>query len=175
MGPRTLCINSFPGYPLLFGCSVMFNSLWPYGPQHTRLPCPLLSPRVCSNSCPLGQWYHPNISASVTPFSSCLQSFPALGSLPRNQFSSGGQSIRVSASASVLPMNIQDRFPLGWTGWISSPRGSEESSPTPQLKSISSSALSFLHSPTLTSIHDYWKNHSFDYIDLCRQCNISAF
>ena len=92
------------------------------------------------------------------------QSFPASGSFPMSQFlASGGQSIGVSASTSVLPMNIQDWFPLGWTGWIScSPRDSQESSPTPQFKSINSSALSFLYSPTLTSICDYWKNHSFD-------------
>ena len=120
MGPRTLCINSFPGYPLLFGCSVMFNSLWPYGLQHTRLPCPLLSPRVCSNSCPLGQWYHPNISSSVTPFSPCPQSFPALGSFPVSWlFTSGIQRIGASASALVLPMNIQGWFLLGLTGLIS--------------------------------------------------------
>ena len=92
-------------------------------------------------------------------------------------FASGGQSNGVSASASVLPMNIQAWFPLGWTGWISlqSPRDSQESSPTSQFKSINSLALSFLYDPTLTSIHDYWKNHSFDYTDLCRQSNVSDF
>ena len=90
--------------------------------------------------------------------------FPSIRSFPMSQlFTSGGQSIGVSASASVLPMNIQDRFPLGWTGWISlQSRDSQESSPTPQFKSINSSALSFLYSSTLTSIRDYWKNHSFD-------------
>ena len=98
------------------------------------------------------------------PFSSCFQSFPASESFPMSQFfASGGQSIRVSASASVLPMNIQDWFHLGLTGLIScSARDSQESSPTAQFKSISCSALSFLHSPTLTSIHDHWKNHSLD-------------
>ena len=97
-------------------------------------------------------------------FSSCLQSFPASGFFQMSQFfASGGQSIGVSASASVLPMNIQNWFPLGWTGWSPcSPRDSQESSPTPQFKSINSSALSFLYSPTLISIHDYWKDHSFD-------------
>ena len=102
-------------------------------------------------------------SHPVIPFSSCLQSFPATGSFPVSQFfTSGGQRIGVSASASVLPMNVQDWFPLGWTGWISfCPRDSQQSSPTPQFKSINSSALSFLYSPALTSIHDYWKNHSF--------------
>ena len=88
--------------------------------QHTRLPCPSPAPGDCSNSCPLSQRCHPNISSSVVPFSSGLQSFPASGSFPMSQlFESGGQSIGVSASASVLPMNIQDSFPLGWTGWIS--------------------------------------------------------
>ena len=92
------------------------------------------------------------------------QSFPASGSFPMSQFFSlGGQNIGDLASTSVLPMNTQDCFPLGWTGWIScSPRDSQESSPIPQFKSINSSELSFLHSPTLTSIHDYWKNHSLD-------------
>ena len=84
-----------------------------------RLLCPSLTPKACSNSCPSSQWYHPNISSSVIPFSSYLQSFPASGSFTMNQFASGDQSIAVSASASVLPMNIQDWFPLGWTGWIS--------------------------------------------------------
>ena len=104
------------------------------------------------------------ISFSVVPFSSCLQSFPATGSFPISQFfASGGQSIGVSASASVLPMNIQDWLPLGWIDCISfSPRNFQESSPTPQFKSINSLALSSLYNPTLTSMHDYWKNHSFD-------------
>ena len=98
----------------------MPDSLWPHGLQHTRPPCPSLTPRVYSNSCPLCRWCHPTISSSVIPFSSCLQSCPASGSFPmRWFFASGNQSIGVSASASVLPMNIQDWFPLGWTGWIS--------------------------------------------------------
>ena len=88
--------------------------------QHSRLPCPSLSPGVCSNSCPLSRWCHPTISSSVVPFSSCLQSFPESGSFPRRQFfASDGQSIRASASASVLPMNIQDWFPLRLTALIS--------------------------------------------------------
>ena len=94
--------------------SVVSNSLWPHGLQHARPPCPSPIPRVYSNSCPLSWWYHPSISSSVIPFSSHLQSFPASGSFPVSQlFVSGGQSIGVSASASVLPMNIQDWFPLG--------------------------------------------------------------
>ena len=105
-----------------------------------------------------------NISSSVVPCSSCPQSFPASGSFPMSQFfASDGQSIRVSASTSVLPMNTQDWSPLGWTGWSPcSPRDSQESSPTPQCKSINSLGLSFLYSPPLTPIHDYWKNRSLD-------------
>ena len=103
-----------------FSHSVVFNCLCSYGLQHPRLPCSSPTPGACSNSCPSSQRCHPTISSSVIPFSSCLQSFPALGSFPMSQFfASGGQSIRVSASASVLPMNIQDLFPLGWTGLIS--------------------------------------------------------
>ena len=111
---------------------------------------------VYSNSCPSSQWCHPTISSSLVPFSSLLQSFPASGAFPMSQFfTSGDQSIGVSASASVLPMNIQDWSPC-------SSRDSQEFSPTPQFKSIHSSALSFLYGPILTSIHDYWKKHSFD-------------
>ena len=98
----------------------MSDSLPPNGLQHARLPCPSPTPGACSNSCLSSQWCHPTISSSVVPFSSWLQSFPALGSFPISQFfTSGGQRIGASASASVLPMNIQDWFPLGWTGWNS--------------------------------------------------------
>ena len=100
--------------------AVASESSWPHGWKHARLPCPSPTPRAYSNSCPLNRWCHPTISFSVVPFSSHLQSFPASGSFPMSRFfTSGGQSIGVSASASVLPMNIQDWFPLGWTGWIS--------------------------------------------------------
>ena len=103
-----------------FSWSVMSDSLPPHGLQHARPPCPSPTPGACSNSCPSSQWCHPTISSCVIPFSSCLQSFPESGSFPMSQFfSSGGQSIGVSASASVLPMNIQDWSPLGWTGLIS--------------------------------------------------------
>ena len=103
-----------------FSCSIVSNSLRSHGLQHTRPPCPSPARWVYSNSCPLSQWCHPTISSSTIPFSSCLQSFPASGSFPVSQFfASGGQSIGVSASASVLPVNIQDWSPLGWTGWIS--------------------------------------------------------
>ena len=147
-----------------FSCSVMSDSLGAHELQHTRPPCPSPTPGVYSNSCPLSRWCHPTITSSVVPFSSCHQSFPASGSFQMSQFfASGGQSIGVSASASVLPMNIQDWFLLdGLVGSPCSPRDSQESSPTPQFKSINSSALSFLYSPTLTSTHDHWKNHSFD-------------
>ena len=99
---------------------VISDFLWPHEWQHTRLPYPSPTPRACSNSCPSSRWCHPTISTSDVPFSSRLQSFPASGFFQMSQFfSSSGQSIGVSASASVLPMNIQDWFPLGWTGLIS--------------------------------------------------------
>ena len=103
-----------------FSRSVMSDSSRPHGPQHARPPCPSPTPRVYSNSSPLSWWCHPTISSSLVPFSSCLQSFPASGSFQMSQlFTPGGQSIGVSASASVLPMNTQDWSLLGWTGWIS--------------------------------------------------------
>ena len=118
-------------------------------------PCPSPTPRVHSDSRPSSQWCHPAISSSVVPFSSCPQSLPAAQSFPMSQlFAWGGQSTGVSALASFLPKKSQ--------GWSCSPRDSQESSPTPQFKSINSSALSLLHSPTLTSIHDHRKNHSLD-------------
>ena len=103
-----------------FSRSVVSDSLRPHEPQHAGPPCPSPTPRVYPNSCPLTQWCHPTISSPIISFSSCPQSFPASGSFQMNQlFTSGGQSIRVSASASILPMNTQDWSPLGWTGWIS--------------------------------------------------------
>ena len=103
-----------------FSHTVVSDYLWPCGLQHTRPPCPSPTPRVYSNSRPLSWWCHPTISSSVGPFSSYVQSFPSSGSCQMSQFfASGGQSIAVSTSTSVLPMSIQDRFPLGWTGWIS--------------------------------------------------------
>ena len=136
-----------------FSRSVVSDSLWPHESQHTRSPCPSPTPKVYPNSCPLSWWCHPAISSSVIPFSSCPQSFPASVSSQMSQlFASGSQCIGVSASTSVLPMNTQDWSPLGWTGWISVQ--SQDSSPTPQFKSINSSALRFPYSPTLTSLHD---------------------
>ena len=151
----------------LFPCSVQFSrsvisdSLWPHWRQHTRPPCPSPTPGAYSNSCALSRWCHPIISSSVIPFSSHLQSFSGSGSFQMSWFfASGGQS--VGASASVLPMNIQDWFLQdGLVGSPCSPRDSQQSSPTPQFKSINSSVLR-IYSPTLTSIHNYWKNHSSD-------------
>ena len=117
----------------------------------------------------IGQWCHPTISSSLIPFSSHTQSFPASGSFPMSQFfTSGDKIISISDSVSVLLMNTQDWFSLGRTGWISS----QESSPPPQFRSINSLVLSFLYSSTLTSTHDYWKNHSFDQVNLCWQNNV---
>ena len=113
-----VCIYIYIYVCVQLSCSVVSNSLWPHEPQH-RPPCPWPTSRVYSNSCPLSQWCHPTISSSVIPFSSLLQAFPALGFFQMSQFfTSGGQSIGVSASTSVLPMNTQDWSPLGWTGWI---------------------------------------------------------
>ena len=158
--------------------SVVSNYLRPHGLQHARLPCPSPTPRACTTSCPLSRWCHPTTSSSVLPFS-YLQSFPASGFFPMSQLFASGNQSGASASASVLPMNIHNWFPLGCTGCISlQPKGSsrvfskkkkKESSPMTQFKIIGSLALSFLYGPTLTSIHDYWKNRSFDFVDLCRQ------
>ena len=140
----------------------MSNFLQPHGLQHARLLFPSPTPWACSNSCPLSWWCHPTISSSVIPFSSHLQSFPASGSFPRSQsFTSGGQIIGVSVS--VLPMNIQDWFPLGLTGLISlHSKGLSRvfSNTTVQRHQFFGTPLSL--DQTLTSIHDYWKNHSFD-------------
>ena len=120
---KSFCLSALTFTSFLsvqFSCSVMSDSLGPHGLQHTRLPRPSPTPRAYSNSCPSHGRCHPTISSSVIPFSSCLQSFPTSRSFQRIQFFvSGGQSIGISASASILPMNIQDWFPLGWTGWIS--------------------------------------------------------
>jgi len=162
-----LCSNKL----LLFSYIQLFMTAWTAAQQAS------LSLTVCSNPCPLSQCCHPTISSSVVPFSSCPQSFSVLESFPRSQFIAlGGQSI--GASAWVLPMNIQYWFPLvlSWLVWSPySPRDSQESSPTPQFESINSSVLSLLYGPNLISIHDYGKNHSFDYMDLCWQSNVSAF
>ena len=115
-----LCAFKTLSQSVQFSCSIMSDCLRPRGLQHARLPSPSPTPEDCSNSCPSSRWCHPTISSSVVPFSSCPQSFPASGSFPMSQFfASGGQRIWFSASASVLPMNIQDWFPSGLTDWIS--------------------------------------------------------
>ena len=147
-----------------FSRSVVSDSFQPHESQHARPPYPSPTPGVHSDSRPSSQWCHPAISSFVIPFSSCPQSLPASESFPMSQlFAWGGQSTGVSALASFLPKKSQGWSPSEWTGWISlQSKGSQESSPTPQFKSINSLVLSFLHSPTLTSIHDHWKNQSLD-------------
>ena len=155
----------------------MSDSLRPRESQHARPPCPSQTPRVYSNSCPSSRWCQSAITSSVIPFSSCPQSLPASRSFPTSQlFAWGGQSIGVSASASVLPMNIQDWFPLAWTGWIS----------------LQSKGLSTVLSNTTVGKHQFFstqlssqsnshihtwplENHSLDQMDLCWQSNVSAF
>ena len=149
----------------------MSNSL-DQGTQHARFPCPS---RVCSDSCPLSRWCHPTISSTVTPFSSCPQYFPASGSFSVSWlFTSGGQSI--GALASALPVNIQDWFSLRLTGLISLlSKELSKSLLQYSLKASILSALSILYSPTLISLQNYWKNQSFNYMDLCQQNDVSAF
>ena len=167
-----------PGNLLLFSHSVMSDSLQPQGLQHTRLPCPSLSPRVCSNSCPLSRWCHPPISSSVAPFSSCPQSFLDSRSFLMNQlFTSSGQSIGASTSTSVLPMNIQYWFLLGLPGLI--PLLSKG------ISTVFSSITVWKHQFFSTQLTTLWsnshictwlleKNHSFNY-SLCWQSEVSAF
>ena len=132
----------------------------PHGLQHARLPCPSPTPEACSNSCPSSWWFHPTISSSVVPFSSCLQSFPASGSFQMSHFfPSGGQSIGVSASASVLPMNIQDWFPLGLTGWIS----------------LQSKGLSRVFSNTTVQKHQFFCAQFFCVLSLQSNSNIHTW
>ena len=144
-----------------FSCSVMSDSL---GRHESQNACPSPTPGVHSDSCPSSQWCHPAISSSVAPFFSCPQSLPGSESFPMSQlFAWGGQSIEVSASASVLPVNTQDWSPLGWTGWTSlQSKGLSRVFSNTTVQKHQSLVLSFLHSPTLTSIHDHWKNHSLD-------------
>ena len=147
-----------------FSRSVVSDSLRPHESQHASSPCPSPTPGVHSDSRPSSWWCHPAIWSSVVPFSSCPQSLPASESFPMSQLCAwGGQSTGVSALASFLPKKSQGWSPSEWTGWISLlSKGLSRVSPTPQFKSINSSALSFLHSPTLTTIHDHKKNHSLD-------------
>ena len=170
---------------MFYVCSVEFSSVtqscpilcsWPHELQHARPPCPSPTPGVYPNPCPLSQWCHPTISSSVVPFSSCLQSFPASWSFQMSQFfASGSWSFGASASASIIPVNIQGWFPFGSHWSCCCPRNSQESPLAPQFRGISSLVLSFLYGPILISIHDYWKSHSFDYADLCQLGDIFAF
>ena len=151
-----------------FSHSVLSDSLQPHEPQHARPPCPSPIPRVYPNSCPLSRWCHTTISSRCPPL--------LLLSIVPNIRASSGQNIGVSASASVLLMNTQDWFPLGWTDWISlQSKGLSRvfSNTTVQKHQFFSAQLSVL-SPTLTPIHDYWKKHSLDLMDLCWQSNVSA-
>ena len=156
----------------------MSDSLQPHEVQHARIPCPSPAPGAYSNSCPSSWWCHPTISSSVVPFSSCLQSFQAWGSFPMSQFfASGGQSIGASGSASVLPMNIHDWSPLGWTGWISlQSKGLPRvfSNTTVQKHQFFGAQLSLWPN---SHIHTWLleKKHSFDYMYLCQQIDVSAF
>ena len=172
---RSLLVICFTYLIFLFSCEVMSNSLQFHGLQHTRLLCPLPSPRVYPSLCPLHHWCHPTLSSSITLFSFWLQSFPASGSSPVSQlFASGGQSIRASALASVLPMSIQGWVPLRLTGLISSLSkrlSGVFSGTTVQKHQFFSTLPSFW----LTTVHDYWKDHSLDYTVLCEQTDVIAF
>ena len=140
-------------YSVQFSRSVMSDFLRPHESQHARPPCPSPTPGVYPKPCPSSRWGHPTILSSVIPFSSCPQSFPALGSFPISQlFARGGQSIGVSASTSILPMNTQDWPPLGWTGWIS----------------LQSKGLSRVFSNTTVQKHQFFGTQ-LSSLDICRQ------
>ena len=150
----------FPICSVQFNFSIVSDSLQPHGLQHVRLFCPSPTPRAYSNSSPLSQWCHPTISSSVVLFSSCLQSS---GSFLMSQLHQVAKVLEFQFQHQSFQWIIRTDFLQdGLVGSSCSPRDSQESSPTPQFKSINSSALSLLHNPTLTSIHDHWKNHSLD-------------
>ena len=151
-------------FVLISSVTQLCPTLWPCESQHSRPPCPSPTPGFHSNPSPLSQWCYSTISSSVVPFSSCPRSFPASGSFQMSQLLAlGGQSIGVSASPLILPMNTKNWFPLGWTGWISlQPKGLSRVFSNTTVQNINSLALSFLCSPTLTSIYNHCKNHSFD-------------
>ena len=168
---------------LLFCCSVIQSTFAkltlckPHEVQQASLPCPSLSPGVCSNSCPLNWWCHPNILSSVapSPFAFNLSQHQGLFQWVESSHQVAKVLDRASVSASVLPMNIGlIYFRTDWFDLLAV-QGTLRSSPILQFKSINSWALRLLNSPTLTSVHDYWKNHSFDYMDLCWQSDVSVF
>ena len=161
-------------------CSVTqscLGSLWLHGLQHTRFPYPSLSSRVCSNSCPFSQWCYPTVSYFIVPFSSCLQFFPASGSFSMSWlFISGGQNIAASASASVLPVNVQGWSPLRLTSLTSLlSKGDSGGFSITKFEGINSLVFCLLYGPALTTICDQWEDHSLDYMDLCWQSNGSVF
>ena len=161
--PIKVYVKSKEGVSSVQFSSVVSDSLRPHEPQHASSPCPSPTPRVYPNSCPLSRWCHLTILSSVVAFSFCLQSFPTSGSFQTSElFASGGQNTGVPALTSVLPMNTQDQFPLGWTGWISLlSKGLSRvfSNTTVQKHQFFCAQPSF--SPTLTSIHDYWEKHNW--------------
>ena len=160
--PRHVCFSAVQSLI----CVQLWATPWL---QHTWPPCPSPTPGACSNSCPLSRWCHTTISSSVVLFFSYLNSYPNQGLFQWVSY------LHQVARVLELQNIIQDWFPLGLTGLIFfQSKPSQKSSPTPQFKSINSSVLSFLYSPTLTSIHNYWKNHTFDF-DLCQQINVSVF
>ena len=181
---QDLAQNSYWVSGLSIECVVVVQSLshvWLFATPWTtaaRLFCPPLSPRVCSNLYPLSQWCYLTISSSATTFFFCFQSFPASGSFPMSRlFDSGDQSIGTSASTSILPNEYSGLiyFRIDWYDLLTVQGTSQESSSTPKFESINSLALDSLYCLTLSSVHDYWKNFSFDYIDLCWQSKVSAF
>ena len=154
-----------PPHSVQFNHLVVSDSLWPHGLEHARPPCPSPTPRVYPNSCPSSQWCHPTISSSVVPFSSRLQSFPPSGSFPVSRFfTSDGQSIGVSASVnfSICPPNEHSGLVSFRMDWLDLLAVQETPKSFLQHHSSKASILSFIYSPTLTSIHDYWKNYSLD-------------
>ena len=160
-----------------FSCSVMSDSLWTIGLQHARLLCPSPTTGAYSNLCPSSRWCHPTISSSVVPVSSCLQSFPASGSFAWvSSLHQVARVLELQLQHQSFQWTFRTDFLSDWLVWSPcSPRDSQEYSPTSQLKITNSLAFSLPYSPALTSIHDYWKNHCFDYLDLCQQSNVSAF
>ena len=153
----------------------MSDSLWPHESQHARPPCLSPTPGVHSDSHPSSQWCHPAISSSAVPSFFCLQSFPTSGSFPMSRlFRTPGQSIGTSALTSVLPMNIQDWFPLGLTGLISLlSKGLSRVFSSTTIQKHQFSGTQLLYGPAVTYVHDYWKNHNFDYTDFCCQSVVS--
>ena len=160
---------------LLFSsCSVMSDSLWHHGLQHTRLPCPSPSLRLCLNSCPLSWWCHSAISSFVVAFPSCLLSFPASGHFQMSQlFASCDQNISFNISPSSEYSGLIS-FRTNWFDLLAV-KGTLKSLPTPDFEGINSLVLSHFYCPARRSIHDYWRNHSFDYIDFCWQSEVCGF